>query len=116
MEEAIDLLEERAELLKALAHPSRLAILETLKEGERCVCEIIDRVVLEQSNTSQHLNVLKKSGILGSRKEGARVIYWVTNPEIYKLLDILDAVIMDKAEKSSRLLVQSRSTGGTGSV
>jgi len=58
-----------AEIFKALAHPTRVQILHLLKEGERCVCEIVPSLDLEQPNVSRHLYVLKKEGILSSRKE-----------------------------------------------
>ncbi|HOV80062.1 MAG TPA: metalloregulator ArsR/SmtB family transcription factor [Bacillota bacterium] len=98
------MLEERADLLKAIAHPSRLSILESLRGGEKCVCKIIEEVGLEQSNTSQHLNILKKSGVLGSRKEGPRVIYWVNYPEIFELIKITDTILMNRAEKLSKIV------------
>lgn len=99
------MLEERADLLKAIAHPSRLSILESLRGGEKCVCKIIEEVDLEQSNTSQHLNILKKSGVLGSRKEGLRVIYWVNYPEIFELIKIIDTILTGRVEKLSKIVM-----------
>ncbi|NOZ77083.1 MAG: winged helix-turn-helix transcriptional regulator, partial [Euryarchaeota archaeon] len=63
-------LKMKADLIKALAHPTRLKIIEFLKGGERCVCEITPFLGLEQSNVSQHLAVMRERGILSSRKEG----------------------------------------------
>jgi len=76
-----------AELFKALAHPARLAIIQLLKEGEKCVCEIVPALGMEQPNVSRHLALLKKEGVLSSRKEGMRVIYWVEDPRIFQLID-----------------------------
>ena len=67
------LTQNKAGILKAMAHPTRINILKSLREGERCVCEIIELVDAEQSNTSQHLGQLKKMGIISSRKEGLRL-------------------------------------------
>ncbi len=77
----------QAELLKALAHPTRLQILDLLKDGERCVCRIVPELQMEQSNISRHLNVLKKEGLVTSRKEGLKVFYKVNDPKIFELLD-----------------------------
>lgn len=77
----------QAEFIKALAHPTRLQILEILRAGEKCVCEIVPELGLEQSNVSRHLAVLKREGILQYRKDGLRVIYWAASPRIYDTLD-----------------------------
>ena len=76
-----------ADFIKALAHPTRLQILELLRSGERCVCEIFPELNIEQSSASRHLALLKKEGLLRSRKEGLKVIYWVTDPLIYQIVD-----------------------------
>lgn len=84
----------QAEIFKALAHPTRLRILLLLREGELCVCEIVPALEMEQSNVSRHLAILKKEGILRSRKEGLKVIYSVNDSRIYDILD-LSAKIMN---------------------
>ncbi|MCL6559525.1 MAG: metalloregulator ArsR/SmtB family transcription factor [Firmicutes bacterium] len=96
--------QNKAEILKALAHPTRLNILESLRRGERCVCEIIDDVNIEQSNVSQHLAVLKKIGILTHRKDGLRVIYKVKHDEIFKILSLLDSLISRQMEETMAIL------------
>jgi ArsR family transcriptional regulator len=98
------LTENKAGILKAMAHPTRINILESLREGERCVCEIIELVDTEQSNTSQHLAQLKKMGIISSRKDGLKVIYKVNNSEIFSLLDMLDKIIAGQMEESMAIL------------
>ncbi len=98
------LTQNKAGILKAMAHPTRINILESLREGERCVCEIIELVDTEQSNTSQHLAQLKKMGIISSRKDGLKVIYKVNNREIFSLLDLLDRIIAGQMEESIAIL------------
>ncbi|TEB05085.1 putative HTH-type transcriptional regulator [Pelotomaculum schinkii] len=98
------LTQNKADILKAMAHPTRINILESLREGERCVCEIIELVDSEQSNTSQHLAQLKKNGIISSRKDGLKVIYKVNNREIFFLLDLLDNIIASQMEESMAIL------------
>ena len=92
----------QAEFLKALTHPTRLQIMDLLQAGERCVCEIIPALDIEQSSVSRHLATLKREGILQSRKDGLKVIYWVADPRIYDILnlcaDITRQIWMEKAE------------------
>ncbi len=96
--------QKKAEILKALAHPTRINILESLREGERCVCEIIDEVKVEQSNVSQHLAVLKKLNIVSSRKDGLKVIYRVKHNEVFNILSMLDGLISNQVEETITLL------------
>lgn len=90
---ADDLFELRAAALKALGQPTRLRILELLRKGERCVCEIFPVLQEEQSNVSRHLAVLKSAGLVASRKEGLKVHYRVKDPRLFDLLDGMDAVL-----------------------
>lgn len=98
----------RAEFYKALAHPTRIKILELLKNGEKCVCNIIEELGLEQSNVSQHLNVLKNQGIVVSRREGTFVMYYVLNPRIYDLIDITDKILEMQLETVQKELRERR--------
>ena len=94
----------KADILKALAHPTRISILECLRRGERCVCEIIEELDIEQSNVSQHLAILKKMDLVDSRKEGLRVNYWVKYPEVFQILDLLDNVLVSQVEDTMSAL------------
>ncbi|UCD29648.1 MAG: winged helix-turn-helix transcriptional regulator [Planctomycetota bacterium] len=67
--------EARARVAKALAHPSRLLILDALKEKDQCVCELTELVGADQSTVSKHLAILKNVGLVEDRKEGAMVYY-----------------------------------------
>jgi ArsR family transcriptional regulator len=69
--------EARARVAKALAHPSRLLMLDALAEGPMCVCELTDLVGADQSTVSKHLAVLKNAGIVSDRKEGVMTYYSV---------------------------------------
>lgn len=83
----------RAGLFKALAHPTRLRILEILKDGELCVCKIYEALDLEQSNVSQHLKVLRDKDIVRTRRDGSMILYRITRPEIQDLLDLSGAFL-----------------------
>lgn len=96
----------KADILKSLGHPTRIGIVEYLRRGERCVCEIFPALHMEQSNISQHLAILKKNGILGSRKEGLRVIYWIQSPEALEILDLLQGAIVRQARDTALMLEQ----------
>lgn len=67
--------EARARIAKALAHPSRLLMLDALAEHELCVCELTELVGADQSTISKHLAVLKNAGIVADRKEGTQTFY-----------------------------------------
>jgi ArsR family transcriptional regulator len=67
--------EARAAVAKALAHPSRLVMLDALAEKEMCVCDLTDLVGADQSTVSKHLAVLKHAGIVDVRKDGVRTVY-----------------------------------------
>lgn len=70
----------QARLLKALAHPARLLIIEELASGERCVCELKDLVGAQMPTVSRHLSVLKHAGIIDDDKRGAQVFYRLQTP------------------------------------
>jgi ArsR family transcriptional regulator len=82
-------------ILKALADETRLKIVEYLLDGEKCVCEIFPHVKRTQSTTSIQLDVLKRAGILNSRKEGKKVYYFISNK---KVDDIFRALGYSKAK------------------
>jgi DNA-binding transcriptional ArsR family regulator len=81
------LAEHAAEVLKTVAHPLRLQIVELLREGERSVGEIVEALGEKQAVTSQQLNLMKDKGVLASRRDGARVYYRILNPNAVRVLD-----------------------------
>ncbi|MDS1030827.1 metalloregulator ArsR/SmtB family transcription factor [Bacillota bacterium LX-D] len=100
------LFQMKADIFKAFAHPSRIKILEFLRNGEKCVCEFTSNLDLEQSNVSQHLAILKRQDLITSRKEGLKVIYSITYPEVLEMLEIVSKVIMLQAEGTVSLFDQ----------
>ncbi|HAG06589.1 MAG TPA: ArsR family transcriptional regulator [Peptococcaceae bacterium] len=89
----------QAEVLKSLGHPTRLKIIELLRGGERCVCELIAALGLEQSNVSQHLGILRKAGLVACRKDGLRVMYRLTDPRVIEVTDLVRAMLVARAKK-----------------
>lgn len=104
MEERV--LELKAEVLKALAQPTRLKILECLREGERCICEIVPAINGEQSNISRHISVMQKSHLISTRKDGVKVMVKVRDPEIFQILDRISAILKKQIKEQGRLLSQ----------
>ncbi len=89
----------RAEILKALAHPVRVLIVDKLRSGEQCVCELNRLARINQSNMSRHLAVLKKVGILSSRRSGMKVYYRLQTPCILRAFDCALEVIRDDGKR-----------------
>lgn len=98
--------EGQANILKALGQPTRLQILELLKNGERCVCEIFPAIHQEQANVSKHLSILKQVGILESRKDGLRILYRIKAPDVFNLLTGISRLLKDQADEQHRLMIQ----------
>lgn len=99
-----ELVAARAEILKAIAQPTRLKILDLLRDGEKCVCEIFPAIDEEQSNTSRHLNILQNCGILQRRKEGIKILYRLKHPEVLTIIDLVSKVLKKEVSDKSDLL------------
>ena len=98
------LLESQAQIFKALGQPTRLQILDLLKEGERCVCEIFPAIQQEQANVSKHLSILKQAGVVDCRKEGLRIIYRIKNREVLTLLKGVSGILKTQAQEQQNLM------------
>jgi DNA-binding transcriptional ArsR family regulator len=81
--------EQLAGLFKGLAHPTRLQILDLLREGEMCVCHIEATINKRQAYISQQLMTLRETGLVDSRRDGLQVYYRLTNPQITDLLNLM---------------------------
>ncbi len=79
-------IERAAEVLKTVAHPLRLRIVELLESGEKSVTELKDLLGATQPLTSQHLSQMRMRGVLGSRREGTLVYYSISNPDVVKVI------------------------------
>jgi len=101
----IDVIRFKARLFKALADPYRLKIIELLREGEKCVCEIFPHFGMAQPLASRHLRVLKDSGLVRDRKDGNRRFYAITEPEIFKVIDAVAPELV--ASLSKRAIEQT---------
>ncbi|MBN2645274.1 MAG: helix-turn-helix transcriptional regulator [Desulfuromonadaceae bacterium] len=91
--------EARAKVLKAMAHPSRLFILEELAKGERCVCDLTAMIGADISTVSKHLSVLKQAGLLADDKRGNQVFYQLKVPCILNFFGCIESVLTLQAEE-----------------
>ena len=100
-------LEFKARIFKVIGDPNRLKILEILRNGEICQCEIIPMIGQSQPAVSRHLKLLEDSGLIKSYKEATRMIYNVVDKHIYTLLDAIDEdmkkIISDEIAKKYQI-------------
>lgn len=96
--------EKQAEIIKAMAHPLRIAILDFLKDREKCVCHIAEHIGSERSNVSKHLSVMVNADILQCRKDGLKVIYKLKSPCILGFFDCISSCIVKNLKDSQKLL------------
>ncbi len=82
----------KAEFFKALAHPIRIRILDCLRGGEKGVNELSDILQIEPANVSQQLTILRVRNIVVGRKSGSNVFYSVSDPALFRLLDVAKEV------------------------
>ena len=96
--------EMKARVLRALAHPIRLAVVDFLVEGEQCVCDIAEQVGAQRSNVSRHLAVMVNAGVLESRKDGLKVIYRLRTPCVASCLSCTAEVLREQIESTHHVL------------
>jgi len=89
--------EARARVMKALAHPSRLFIVDELSRGERCVCELTEMIGADVSTVSKHLAVLKEAGLVLDDRRGQQVFYRLRVPCILNFFGCVEAVLEEAA-------------------
>jgi len=99
-------LQLKADVLKALAQPTRLKILECLRGGERCICEIIPAINGEQSNISRHISMMQKNHLITTRKDGVKVMVKVRDPRIFDILDQVSMILKQQVQEQKKLLAQ----------
>jgi len=89
----------RAKVMKALAHPTRLFIVDQLAEGPRCVCELTEMVGADVSTVSRHLAVLREAGILDDDKRGNQVFYSLRVPCVLNWYSCVEGVLEAEAKR-----------------
>lgn len=98
------LMEAKANVLKALGHPTRLWMAEQLADGEKCVCELAENIEADFSTISKHLSVLKQAGVVIDEKRGKQVYYRLKVPCILNFIPCVEEVIQASVQKHIELL------------
>ena len=91
----------KSTVFHALADPSRLEILAFLRDGEKCVCEIVPHLNLIQPVVSRHLKILKDAGIARCRKDGTKRMYSIVDSRIYSVVDALTSELVSTLTKEA---------------
>jgi len=94
----------KAEVFQALAHPTRIHVIETLAEGELSVGAMLERVKVEPSNLSQHLSILRLKNLVATRKDGNQVLYSLRDPMLVEVLDTMRKYFQRHFEEAIELL------------
>lgn len=100
--------EFKAEFFKALANPTRIRIIDSLRDGEQTVNELRDELEIEGPNVSQQLAILRANNLVTTRKEGSNVYYSIKDPTIFKLLDVAKVIFNNQLVGIRDLLKQNR--------
>jgi len=96
----------KADIFQALSHPTRIAIVEILRDGEMTAGKLIGRLGLEQANVSQHLSILRTKLVVVSRKAGNQVFYSLRDPVLMEVLDILKRYFFSQLTDTMSMLEQ----------
>ena len=93
-----------ARVISAAGHETRLAVLDYLKGGEKCVCEIAEHVEANRSNVSRHLAVMLNAGLVSQRKDGLKMMYSLRTPCILSITKCVTGVLRDQAQETNEIL------------
>ncbi len=97
-------LEARSNIIKAMAHPTRLFIIEELSKNEQCVCKLTEMIGADMSTVSKHLSILRSAGIIQDDKRGAQVFYQLKTPCILKYLECVESVLRDSHQELYKIV------------
>ncbi|HOD81900.1 MAG: putative HTH-type transcriptional regulator [Planctomycetes bacterium ADurb.Bin126] len=98
------LYELKAQVLQALAHPIRLAVVDFLADGEQCVCDIAAHIGCGRPNLSRHLALMLQAGVLDCRKDGLRMLYRLKTPCVSGFLSCVSGVLRGRAKEHAAVL------------
>jgi DNA-binding transcriptional ArsR family regulator len=101
-----DLIELIAERFRALSEPTRIKLLDRLREGEATVLELTELIGTTQQNLSRHLGMLQRAGIVARRRQGNFVYYWIVDEGVFVLCEAVCGSLAQQVESHHRLLAQ----------
>jgi len=93
-----------AEMCKVFSNPTRLELLDLLREKKLSVTELIEKTKLSQANISQHLSIMKSKGIVASSRKGKNIYYTLTNKKIIEAFNIIREVLADRLKKEGKIV------------
>ena len=93
-----------ADMCKTISNPRRQAILDTIRNGEMTVSELIERTGISQANLSQHLSILRSKGVVNTRRDGNNVYYSLSNLKIIKAYDLISEVLEDSTTSRDKAI------------
>jgi ArsR family transcriptional regulator, virulence genes transcriptional regulator len=103
---AKDIYRLHAEVCKTLSHAKRLEILDILRQEEMSVGVIVKKMKVSKANVSQHLAILRKAGILKTRREGLTIFYCISSAKVTRACDLMREVLLEQHAKKDSLLKQ----------
>lgn len=106
----------KADIFQALAHPTRIAIVEMLRDGEVSAGALLERLGVEQANASQHLAVLRAKQIVINRKEGNQVFYSIRSPLLLEVLDIMRQYFEEQLTEAMAMLEEIKHESAVSAV
>ena len=96
--------EARAKIIKAMAHPTRLYVIDELSREEKCVCELTTMIGADISTVSKHLAILKGAGLVVDEKRGVQVFYKLRVPCVLDFLNCVETVMKSNIQEQLRLI------------
>jgi len=111
-----ELYRHHADMCKVFSHPTRLQILNALRERETTVSDLAERLGIAIGNLSQHLNMMKQRRVLVSRKDGNVVYYRLANPKMLKAFDLIREILLEEMRRQSVLVQHAERTRVQGRV
>ncbi|XUL85350.1 ArsR/SmtB family transcription factor [Streptomyces galilaeus] len=108
---SVPLYQAKAEFFRMLGHPVRIRVLELLQDGPMPVRELLAAIEVEPSSLSQQLAVLRRSGIVTSRREGSTVVYALASGDVADLMQVARRILSEVLAGQNELLAQLRDTG-----
>ena len=93
-----------SDVCKTLANPKRQEILDSLRQKEMTVNELVEKTGISQANLSQHLAILRSKGIVGSRRDGVNVYYSISNTKIIQAFDLISEVLQESIKSQNKTI------------
>jgi ArsR family transcriptional regulator len=107
MDKPLRYYELHAEVCKTFGHPKRLMIISALREKELTVTELAEKTNIDIPNLSQHLHLFRDKGLVTTRREGTKIFYTLSHPNIGKALDLMSSFLEERIKNSHDLIIES---------